>query len=631
MMFAEISPLCIILPLASFILIIALRSRRLSPILAGLSTLACLAISSGTFYEIFLSGGRPLYITYDWIRIGNSILGFGLLIDKVSSLMMLIVSLISFLVVVYSVGYLHDDPSWVRYFAEVSLFAGSMMGLVMSSNLLAMFIFWELVGLCSYLLIGFWLTDERAPVASTEAFVVTRFADGFMMLGLVLLYAELGTLDMVRISKLGAIAPIPALLLLIGAFGKSAQIPFYGWLPDAMAAPTPISALLHSATMVKAGVYLVLRLYSLDLLSGEPMRIVAYIGCITALLAAIIASVEIDVKRVIAYSTVSHLALMMLAFGLGAFTIGYLHVLNHSIFKALLFLCAGVVMHTTGKSKITEIGGLARHSKFVALMALFGSLSLAGLPPFSGFFSKDGIFAAVLESGDSALISLTCFTVFLSSFYIFRWYFSIFHGREKDYHYHFIPEYRWMLIPLPILGILTLAVSGFVPTFYEAFGEIFHFHFGLEGAIALLLAILGLILAFFLYFLEIRPFIMDTTFWALLRRLPERAFGIYWLYFGLANLTIRLADILGTFDRKILDGFVNLVGNITVRLSDSLGSIDRSIVDGLVNLIASIPSRLGGLTRRIHTGIMLDYNLSILAGVILVAMVLWITVVLAVI
>ncbi|MFQ5815530.1 MAG: NADH-quinone oxidoreductase subunit L, partial [Candidatus Hydrothermarchaeaceae archaeon] len=402
-----------------------------------------------------------------WINEG---IKFGLLMDQLTAVMLVVVSIVGLLVVVYSIGYMHGDKSLRRYYAEICLFVASMFLLVISSNLLQMFMAWELVGLCSYLLIGFWHEKPEARSAAIKAFLVTRLGDAFFLMGIFLIYVHLGTLNMVEIFErapllrtvtfLGVdVATVSTLFLFAGAMGKSAQFPLHIWLPNAMEGPTTVSALIHAATMVKAGIYLVARFFPMFALSTTTMTTVALIGGFTALIAATMAIVMTDIKRIVAYSTISHLGFMTLALGAGGYAAGVFHLLNHSFFKALLFLASGAIIHATHTNDIREMGGLRKKMPLTFMVSFIGAWSLSGFPFLSGFWSKDEILAAVYTTtvlpptAARVAFLLGMAATLMSGIYIFRWFFVIFFGEEgeKSHHAHEAP--RVMTYPLIVLAI----------------------------------------------------------------------------------------------------------------------------------------------------------------------------------
>ncbi|RMF91884.1 MAG: NADH-quinone oxidoreductase subunit L, partial [Nitrospinota bacterium] len=397
--------------------------------------------------EAFLSllslpaGARSLEVVlYRWMGVGDFVVEVGFLVDPLSVLMTLVVTGVGFVIHWYSMGYMHDDPGFQRYFAFLNLFVFSMLLLVLANNFLLFFVGWEAVGLCSYLLIGFWYERKSAADAGKKAFVVNRVGDFAFLVGIFLLFRTFGTLDFEEVFAAapqvltagGALATWITLLLFIGATGKSAQIPLYVWLPDAMEGPTPVSALIHAATMVTAGVYMIARTHVLYLLAPGIMTLVALIGVITAFYAASIGLVQNDIKRVLAYSTISQLGYMFLATGVGAFTAGMFHLVTHAFFKALLFLGAGSVIHAlAGEQDLRKMGGLRSRLPLTYFTFLAGALALAGIVPFAGFFSKDAILWAAWSQGNLFYWFLGTITAFMTAFYIFRLFFLTFHGESR--------------------------------------------------------------------------------------------------------------------------------------------------------------------------------------------------------
>jgi len=407
---------------------------------------------------------RFVSVLYTWMASGGLLVDAAILIDPLSVFMMLVVSGVAFFIHIYSTGYMGDDPGYSRYFTYLNLFAFSMLILVMANNFLLLYVGWELVGICSYLLISFWYTRPSAVAAGKKAFITTRIGDVGFTLGVVLIFLTFGTLDYGSVFAAagtvaaGTLAAI-TVLLFIGAIGKSAQIPLYVWLPDAMEGPTPVSALIHAATMVTAGVYLIARASPLFVEAQAVMTLVAVIGAVTAFFAATIAVVNNDIKRVLAYSTISQIGLMFLGVGVGAFVAGLFHLMTHAFFKALLFLGAGSVMHAlAGETDLREMGGLKRKMPVTYWTFLVAALALAGIAPFSGFFSKDEILAAAFigPHGNWLLYALGLGTSLLTAFYIFRLVFKAFHREPR------MPEERWehahespasMTVPLIVLAV----------------------------------------------------------------------------------------------------------------------------------------------------------------------------------
>ncbi|WP_333648407.1 NADH-quinone oxidoreductase subunit L [Candidatus Binatus sp.] len=420
-------------------------------------------------------GGALTVHLWGWIEAGKFHTEFGLRLDALSGVMVMIVTGVGALIHLYSVGYMAHDEDFARFFTYMNLFAFSMLILILANNLLMMFVGWEGVGLCSYLLIAFWYTNPQYAYNGRKAFVVNRIGDAGFLLGIFTIVATLGahgvwTLDFVELRQHaallgGAAATAAGFLLFIGATGKSAQIPLYVWLPDAMVGPTPVSALIHAATMVTAGVYMIARLGFIYTMAPSALALVATIGAVTALFAATIAIVQPDIKKVLAYSTISQLGYMFLGVGSGAYASGIFHVMTHAFFKGLLFLCAGSVIHALGgEQDMNKMGGLRRRLPITFWTMFIATLAIAAVPPFSGYFSKDLILEAAYDSGHSWLWFAGVITAGLTSFYMFRLIFMTFFGEsrvdsEKEHHLHESPAV--MTIPLIVLAILA-TVGGWV-------------------------------------------------------------------------------------------------------------------------------------------------------------------------
>ncbi len=418
--------------------------------------------SASKSHEIFL---------FDWINSGSLRIPLSFLVDPLSAIMLLIITGVGFLIHIYSAGYMHDDEGFGKFFSYLNLFIFFMLLLVLGSNYIVMFIGWEGVGLCSYLLIGFWFTNSSYASAAKKAFVMNRIGDLGFLLAVFLIFSTFGSVEFSKIWPQAAnILPgdhtvtLIALLLFIGACGKSAQLPLFTWLPDAMAGPTPVSALIHAATMVTAGIYMIARSNILFDLAPVVQHVIAIVGLTTALVGALIALTQTDIKKVLAYSTVSQLGYMFLGLGVGAYDGGFFHVITHAFFKALLFLGAGSVIHAMHHEQdMRHMGGLWKKLPVTFYTMLIGTLAIAGLPPFSGFFSKDEILAHVYEH-DKLMWIIGVFTAFLTAFYMFRMLFLTFFGSYRGTHHaeekiHESP--KSMTIPLIILAILS-AVGGFI-------------------------------------------------------------------------------------------------------------------------------------------------------------------------
>ncbi len=437
-----------------------------------LSVLASFAVSLGIFFELNSAETKSFIIPiFDWISAGNVKIPFSFLVDPLSALMLLIVTGIGFLIHVYSTGYMHHDAGFAKFFSYLNLFIFFMLLLVLGSNYVVMFIGWEGVGLCSYLLIGFWFTNSSYASAAKKAFVMNRIGDLGFLIAVFLIFSTFNSVEFASVFPQAAnmesgdsVLILITALLFVGAIGKSAQIPLFTWLPDAMAGPTPVSALIHAATMVTAGIYMIARSNILFTLAPETLGVVAIIGLATLFLAAAIAVTQTDIKKVLAYSTVSQLGYMFLGLGVGAYTGAFFHVITHAFFKALLFLGAGSVIHAmSNEQDMRNMGGLKKKLPVTYLTMMIGTIAIAGLPPFSGFFSKDEILAHVYESNKIFWLIAVIGAMF-TAFYMFRMMYLTFNGKfrgttEQEHHLHESPAS--MTIPLIVLAILS-AVGGLI-------------------------------------------------------------------------------------------------------------------------------------------------------------------------
>src|ERR1700716_4069115 len=475
-----------------------LQKAMIDAVCVGVVVLAFLfACFTVVEYTHFAHGtGRPFEkIVYTWLGSGDGHLHFvkhdetlasfnadaGFLLDPLSSIWLLFVTGVGMLIHIYSTGYMAHEGGYYRFFGYMNLFMFSMLTLILANNYMLLFVGWEGVGLCSYLLIGLYFHRHSASTAANKAFIVNRIGDAGFILGALALSWYLGSFRFTDINTLvrsghfaigDPVLTTAALLLFVGACGKSAQLPLYVWLPDAMEGPTPVSALIHAATMVTAGVYMVARSHAIFLNAPVAMQVVAVVGCLTALFAATIGLVQTDIKKVLAYSTVSQLGYMFLACGVGAFSAGVFHLMTHAFFKALLFLAAGSVIHAMGgEQDMLRMGGLSKKIKWTYVTMLTGTLAIAGIPPLAGFFSKDSILlnAYQSENGGRILYAIGLLTALLTSFYMFRLIFLTFYGKprfdEKKVHVHESP--KSMLIPLVILALLSI-VGGWMaaPAFW---------------------------------------------------------------------------------------------------------------------------------------------------------------------
>lgn len=447
--------------------------KQAAGFLASLMMLVSFGLSLAIFFEVKAGAADTIVPLFDFIRAGKLLIPFAFKIDALSSLFLLIITGVGFLIHVYSTSYMHDDEGVVKYFAYLNLFVFSMLLLVMGANYLIMFIGWEGVGLCSYLLIGFWFKNRDYTNAAKKAFVMNRIGDLGFLIGMMLVLYHFSTLSYNELfTQIGTGQSVQsgstytwiAICFFIGAMGKSAQLPLYTWLPDAMAGPTPVSALIHAATMVTAGIYMIARSSVLYNLAPEALHFIAIVGLLTALLAASIAIKQYDIKKVLAYSTVSQLGFMFLAIGCGAYTTAVFHVMTHAFFKALLFLGSGSVIHAMGgEQDIRSMGGLGKKMRITQITFLIGCVAIAGIPPFAGFFSKDEILAAAFAH-NPVLYYAALAAALMTAFYMFRLYFLTFSGsfrgtHEQEHHLHESPIA--MTFPLMILALLA-TISGFV-------------------------------------------------------------------------------------------------------------------------------------------------------------------------
>lgn len=468
-----------LLPLVGFLLI-ALNVRRLTETAAAVigcgAVFLAFALSLTVFFQMPEDGAAFNLVLFNWIDTGKFSAAMGFLIDPLSILMMLIITGVGLLIHVYSIGYMHGDNGFNRFFSYLNLFVFFMLLLVMGSNYLVMFVGWEGVGLCSFLLIGFWFKNPAYNQAANKAFIMNRIGDLGMLLGIILIFLNFGSIEYANVFSAAydvdaSVITLITILLFIGAMGKSAQLPLYTWLPDAMAGPTPVSALIHAATMVTAGIYMVARNNLLYTLSPVAQDLVIYIGLATAIFAATIAIAQNDIKKVLAYSTVSQLGLIFVALGVGAYSTGIFHMATHAFFKALLFLGAGSVIHALqGEQDLRKMGGLKKHIPVTFVTFLIGVLAISGIPPFAGFFSKDEILANAFNHSP-AVWALAMLASLLTAFYMFRLLFLAFFGTSRTNanvlsHIHESPAV--MTVPLIVLAVLS-TVSGF-------FGlpEVFH-------------------------------------------------------------------------------------------------------------------------------------------------------------
>jgi NADH-quinone oxidoreductase subunit L len=586
-------------------------------------------------------------------------------LDPLSVTLCLVVTGVGFLIHLYSVGYMEGDESQARYFAYLNLFTFSMLLLVLADNLLLMFVGWEGVGLCSYLLIGFWFTDLEKAQAGMKAFIVNRVGDFGFFVGLMLLFwtlfegsgASVTGLSFQELREaipfLGSASPIlgigvatwVALLFFVGATGKSAQIPLYVWLPDAMAGPTPVSAFIHAATMVTAGVYMIVRLNFLYVVAPAAMAVVAVVGALTAFYAATIALTQNDIKRVLAYSTISQLGYMFLAVGVAAFSTGIFHLVTHAFFKALLFLGAGSVIHAVHSNDMQEMGGLKKYMPHTYLTFMTAYLAISGIPPLSGFMSKDEILWATFNSHlpvpglGKLLWAVGLLGAGLTAFYMTRLVALTFMGSfrggsEKEHHLHESPSV--MTMPLMILAVLSVvggviglpALTHLPNILHDFLGPVLSSHgtashqahaYGLEALLMLVsvgVATTGIYLGWLFYVKRPElPGQVADRFASLYRLLVEKYYvdEIYHALF--VRPLLKLVTLSGRFDLNTIDGAVNLSSRLTAKFSFFIGWEDLKIVDGAVNGLAEIFQRWGARIRQLQTGKVQHYLYSVVLGI----------------
>jgi NADH-quinone oxidoreductase subunit L len=574
---------------------------------------------------IIPGGGAPIEFSKPWIDLGDGgVFSMGVLIDGLAAVMLVVVCFVSLMVQLYSGAFMEGDRRFSWFYAVINLFTASMLGLVLAPNFIQLYIFWELVGVCSYLLVGHWFEKASARDAAQKAFLVTRVGDAALFVGIIIFWSTTGSVGFEDISQAaqagfvgGSLFTAAVVLVFVGAIGKSAQFPLHVWLPDAMEGPTPVSALIHAATMVAAGVYLVARTYDIFVQSPDAMLVVAYIGGFTALMAGTMALVKKDIKRVIAYSTVSQLGYMMLGLGIGSYTAGVFHLYNHAFFKALLFLCAGSIIYAMDSYNMFEMGGLRRRMPITFWAMVLGGLSLSGIFPFAGFWSKDAIVASAYEEHLYVLFAMALLTVFLTAFYIFRAIFVAFMGEPRTEAARNATESPGIMTgPMLILAFLSV-VSGWVGI-PEGFGLPIRDYFAafvtpsdfatetlqleehafsfLLGGVSVAVALLGIGVAYALYVQR-----------------PERS----------GALARRFAPVHTFLDKGWY--FDALYGATFVRAASWLGratlGFDRNVLGGLVGGVGRGAMGTGGLLQRLQGGGVQNYALFILLAVLVIGVI----------
>jgi NADH-quinone oxidoreductase subunit L len=623
-----------LLPFACFLLL-GFFGRRYFKNSAGLIGVTVMLIATFlslfTAFKYFFADGRVngvypslIPLKYSWLTFSDTLsIDMGVLLDPVSVMMLVVVSFVSLMVHIFSLGYMKGEERFSTYYAFLSLFTFSMLGLVLSSNIFQIYMFWELVGVSSYLLIGYYYTRPSAVAAAKKAFIVTRFADLGFLIGILILGISAGSLDfntiisrltdinspqlssMISISFLGISLLTWALVLVfIGGAGKSAMFPLHIWLPDAMEGPTPVSALIHAATMVVAGVFLVARMFPVFAMDPAALQVVTWIGVSSAVIAAVIACTQTDIKRVLAYSTMSQIGYMMFALGVygyvgetgEGYTASLFHLFTHAFFKSLLFLGAGAVIHMVHSNEMNDMGGLRKYMPVTHITFLIACLAIAGVPPFSGFFSKEMILTAAWDSNKAVYI-LALVTSALTAFYMFRLYFSIFWNKESHLHDHHGEGTFSMKLPLVILASITV-VAGFIPFshFVTPGGELFETELHLSFIVApVLLSIAAISLAYIMYFrANGKPAAIATATGGFYKTAKNK------FYIDEAYLLIT---------KKVL---FNLIAK-------PAAWIDKNIIDGLVNFTGWFLTLFAELARGIQSGKVQNYALYFFGGIITLA------------
>ncbi len=654
-----------LIPLASFwiIVLFANPSKKLSHSIAIGSIALAWILSWGALYEGIKHhvgrGEEAFHMSWNWLPTGPSWFRMGVMVDPLTLAMLFMVPFVCLLIFIYSIGYMHGDPRYSRFFAYISLFACGMLGMVLADNLLMLMIFWEVMGLCSYLLIGFWFEKPSAMRAGLKAFITTRIGDVMMLLGIIYLYSRTGSLTYSEVFKPEvrkhlAHSPVPlplvgelpvatviAILLFGGAVGKSAQFPLHVWLPDAMEGPTPVSALIHAATMVAAGVYLVARSFPLFSVveHGPQLGLVAFIGAFTAFFASTIAIAQNDIKRVLAYSTISQLGYMIAALGVGAYVAAVFHLITHAFFKALLFLGSGsVIIGTHHEMDMMRMGGLRKRMPITFWTFLMGTLALAGIPPWAGFWSKDEILGhAFHHASEVGFLSwpgfvwvLGTLAAFLTAFYMGRQVFLTFAGEPRSHHAEEAHETPWvMTIPLIILAFFSTFL-GFVGVphdfpvlgpllnnpFHHLVGEGFPtvpLNFGVMG-LSVLMGLAGLALSWVVYGREPlragQPDPLSISLGPIYTVLKNKYYIDEFYQATVIRFALWLSETFFKFDDHwVIDPIVDGVGRLGRKLSDLGGLFDLKVVDGIVNGLGKVTSAFGGVLRLTQTGKAQNYLL----------------------
>lgn len=600
----ELTILILILPLLSF-LILGIGGKWMKPAHAGLlgtlslSLVTLLSYATAWLYFTSPRTAEGVYETllpynFTWLPFTQTLhFDLGILLDPISVMMLIVISTVSLMVHLYSFGYMKGEKGFQRYYAFLSLFTMSMLGLVVATNIFQMYLFWELVGVSSYLLIGFYYTKPSAVAASKKAFIVTRFADLGFLIG-ILLYGYYGgtfafTPDSMTLLTGGAaMLPLALGLMFVGGAGKSAMFPLHIWLPDAMEGPTPVSALIHAATMVVAGVYLVARMFPLFIAyAPQVLEVIGWVGAFTAFFAASIACVQTDIKRVLAFSTISQIGFMIVALGVCTDMnpheggLGYMasmfHLFTHAMFKALLFLGAGSIIHAVHSNEMSAMGGLRKYMPVTHITFLIACLAIAGIPPFSGFFSKDEILAACFHYSPVMGWVMTVIAA-MTAFYMFRLYYGIFWGKEnKELHAHHTPHESPLAMTFPLIFLAAVTcVAGFIPfgTLVSSNGEAYHIHLDTTVAVtSVLIAILSIAIATWMYARSSQPVAdkLGKRFKGLHTAASHRFYIDEVYQFVTHKIIFRcISTPIAWFDRHVVDGFFDFLAWGTHATSDEI-------------------------------------------------------------
>lgn len=614
----EYSLFIIVIPFFLFLLLGLLGTKlkaRLSGILGTLGMGICAVLAYTVAFQYFFGDGKSalgadgVALHFEWLRFTDKLsIDLGILLDPISIMMLVVITTVSLMVHIYSLGYMKGETGFERYYSFLSLFSFSMLGLVVATNIFQMYIFWELVGVSSYSLIGFYYTKPSAVAASKKAFIVTRFADLGFLIGILILsfytktfdfgiltadHASLVTTSMAGGTFMGlSVATWAMALIFMGGAGKSAMFPLHIWLPDAMEGPTPVSALIHAATMVVAGVYLVARLFPVYFFATpEVLEMIAWVGVFTALFAAVIAITQTDIKRVLAFSTISQIAYMMVALGVSKYEghdgLGYMssmfHLFTHAFFKALLFLGAGSVIHAVHSNEMKDMGNLRKYMPITHWTFLIACLAIAGIWPFSGFFSKDEILSAALET-NPAIFWILWVVAGLTAFYMFRLYFRIFWNGNKEYDSHHKPHESPMSMAIPLIFLAALSLgTGFIPfsEFISADGQGFHMHINMTVAtLSVAVALVGIGIATVLYMkASEKPAQIAKSLGGIYKATLNKFYiDEIWAWFTKTLIFKWICDPIAWFDRHIIDGTMNGIAWTTQKVSSSIKGLQSGQV-----------------------------------------------------